>query len=271
MSTTANLCRLYSCIWTTTGTLDEIHSIDFDLRPVNLTADDLAPSDNPSKMLSYIWKACENGYLDEGDDTQSSSPQTPTVVEHTTIFPSPPPKSSFLSNNWTALDYDEDWAWGDRHFSVVEECMLFFCSGMFNFRTLRNRENLTSSVRSNWLLFWDHLTKLHDHIHALVFFLLTTQLYGFPTTLDSPTRLLSRTGTASTTKCYAYQVDPDGLGYWRGLVDCGGIIAWVSGNSGIYLASPSTSLGDRHARGLSDVQYDRYIQAIFTAHTILAL
>ncbi|KAK0445684.1 uncharacterized protein EV420DRAFT_1648398 [Desarmillaria tabescens] len=135
MSTTANLCRLYSCIWTTTGTLDEIHSIDFDLRPVNLTADDLAPSDNPSKMLSYIWKACENGYLDEGDDTQSSSPQTPTVVEHTTIFPSPPPKSSFLSNNWTALDYDEDWAWGDRHFSVVEECMLFFCSGMFNFRT----------------------------------------------------------------------------------------------------------------------------------------
>ncbi|KAK0443449.1 uncharacterized protein EV420DRAFT_1484975 [Desarmillaria tabescens] len=70
MSTMANLCILYSCIWTTTGTLDEIHSIDFDLRPVNLTADDLAPSDNPSKMLSYIWKACENGFLDEGDDTQ---------------------------------------------------------------------------------------------------------------------------------------------------------------------------------------------------------
>ncbi|KAK0443422.1 uncharacterized protein EV420DRAFT_1484949 [Desarmillaria tabescens] len=39
-------------------------------------------------------------------------------------------------------------------------------------------------------------------------------------------------------------------------------IAWTSrvwryrcmGNSGIYLASPSTSLGDQHARGLSDVQ-----------------
>ncbi|KAK0200659.1 hypothetical protein DFS33DRAFT_1265690 [Desarmillaria ectypa] len=48
------------------GTLHEIHSIDIDIHPVNLTGDILALSDFFSKTIIYNWKTEERAYLEEG-------------------------------------------------------------------------------------------------------------------------------------------------------------------------------------------------------------
>ncbi|KAK0470226.1 uncharacterized protein EV420DRAFT_1258549 [Desarmillaria tabescens] len=52
------------------GTLHKIHMFDIDLRPVTLTGDIIALSDDFSKTLIYNWKTDERAYLDEGGDMQ---------------------------------------------------------------------------------------------------------------------------------------------------------------------------------------------------------
>ncbi|KAK0445681.1 uncharacterized protein EV420DRAFT_1648396 [Desarmillaria tabescens] len=52
------------------GRLHEIRSFDIDFRPVTLTGDIVALSDNFSKTLIYNWKNNERAYLDEGGDMQ---------------------------------------------------------------------------------------------------------------------------------------------------------------------------------------------------------
>ncbi|KAK0443425.1 uncharacterized protein EV420DRAFT_1723987 [Desarmillaria tabescens] len=52
------------------GRLHEIRSFDIDFRPVTLTGDIVALSDNFSKTLIYNWKNNEQAYLDEGGDMQ---------------------------------------------------------------------------------------------------------------------------------------------------------------------------------------------------------
>ncbi|KAK0443451.1 uncharacterized protein EV420DRAFT_1649260 [Desarmillaria tabescens] len=59
-----------SCIWTTDGGCTKIRSFDIDFRPVTLTGDIVALSDNFSKTLIYNWKNNEQAYLDEGGDMQ---------------------------------------------------------------------------------------------------------------------------------------------------------------------------------------------------------
>ncbi|SJL17333.1 uncharacterized protein ARMOST_20883 [Armillaria ostoyae] len=52
------------------GTLDEIHSIDSNLCPVNITGDVISLSDDVSKMLINNWKTKEQAHLDDVGDNQ---------------------------------------------------------------------------------------------------------------------------------------------------------------------------------------------------------
>ncbi|PBK86041.1 hypothetical protein ARMGADRAFT_1169269 [Armillaria gallica] len=52
------------------GTLHKIRSVETDLRPVNITGDVIALSDDVSKTVIYNWMTDEHAYLDDVDDAQ---------------------------------------------------------------------------------------------------------------------------------------------------------------------------------------------------------
>ncbi|KAK0437103.1 uncharacterized protein EV420DRAFT_1670237 [Desarmillaria tabescens] len=148
----------YSCIWMTTGTLHEDHTIDTDLRPINLTADGLALIDsmtlqNADLQLEdrrtcrrYQWNAYVRSHLLRKQPWLPNSPYIPShpsrrhdlptrclrytgrlhdrvMVEHAALYASPLSMFAFSStlNHW---DYEEGGVCGDYHFSFVEEYAL---------------------------------------------------------------------------------------------------------------------------------------------------